>query len=152
MKVLFCHNGPLGKDADNRYYGVAHNDRTFQRYYNIADELQVLIRTYDVDANKKSKTLSEITVKPFEVISVPNFLTATGVIKNRGKAHKIIEEAVKNADFVVARVPSSISEYAITVAKKLNKPYLVEVVACPWDALWNHSFRCKAQEGRNHRF
>jgi glycosyltransferase involved in cell wall biosynthesis len=23
--------------------------------------------------------------------------------------------------------------------KKLNKPYLIEMVGCPWDALWNHS-------------
>src|SRR5699024_751834 len=40
---------------------------------------------------------------------------------------------------IIARLPSSIGELAIRYAKKYNKPYLVEVVACPWDSLWNHS-------------
>ena len=28
---------------------------------------------------------------------------------------------------------------AVKSAKKNNKPYLIEAVACPWGTLWNHS-------------
>ena len=40
-------------------------------------------------------------------------------------------------------MPSTIGFLAIDYAKKYKKPYLVEVVACPWDAFWNHSFKGK---------
>lgn len=138
MKVLFCHNGPITRDDKGNFYGVAHNDRTFSRYYEIADELQILIRVKDLNETEKTANLSQITVSPLEVIPVPNIMSAKGMIKYRREAKKIIYDAVKNADYVIARVPSAISYFAIDAAKKYDKPYLTEVVACPWDAYWNH--------------
>ena len=48
-----------------------------------------------------------------------------------------------NSDYVVARLPSQIGILAIDMATKLDKPYLVELVGCPWDALWHHSLKGK---------
>lgn len=49
-----------------------------------------------------------------------------------------LKYAVKNADAVIARLPSEYGLAAIEYAKAAGKPYLVELVACPWDALWHH--------------
>jgi glycosyltransferase involved in cell wall biosynthesis len=48
-----------------------------------------------------------------------------------------MEQAVRDADAVVARLPSEIGFLAVKHAKRLSKPYAVEVVACAWDALFN---------------
>lgn len=143
MRVLFCHDGPLKKDEFNNYYGIAHNDDTFCRYYTIADELDVVIRVSEVSKIEAEKTFSKITVSPFKVIKCPNISSVKGMIFKKRAARKIIKEQVLNADYIVARLPSTIGFLAIDYAKKYKKPYLVEVVACPWDAFWNHSFKGK---------
>jgi len=50
---------------------------------------------------------------------------------------------IAKSDFVVARIPSLVGIIAALKAKQLKKKYLLEVVGCPWDALWNHSIRGK---------
>jgi len=143
MQVLFCHDGPLTKDELNNYYGVAHNNDTFCRYYAIADELAVAIRIREITKVKAEKSLSKITVSPFKVIECPDMSNFKGMLFNKQKVSRIITKAVEDADYIVARLPSIIGLFAIDAAKKLKKPYLVEVVACPWDALWNHSLKGK---------
>lgn len=141
MRVLFCHNGPLRMDKQGNYYGVAHNDEMFKRYYAIAENLSMITRIARV-SEKETTGLSKITVKPFSVIECPNTASLKGQLFERRKAERIIEKAVQNTDYVVAR-NSRIALIAIKYAKKYNKPYLLEVVACPWDAMWNHSLKGK---------
>ncbi len=140
---MFCHDGPLRKDEKNNYYGTAHNDDTFSRYYSIADELVVAIRVKDISHNEANNKLSKITVNPFEVYACPNISSFIGQLKNSKITKSIITEAIKKSDFVIIRLPSFIGNIAVDLAKKHGKPYLVEVVACPWDAFWNHSWKGK---------
>lgn len=141
MKVLFCHDGPIRKDEFNNFYGTAHNDDTFRRYYNIADELSVAIRVKKISKSEAEKKLSKITVAPFEVVECPNVSSIKGMLLQRQKTKRILKEAVLKSDYVVARLPSIMGFIGIDLARELKKPYLVEVVACPWDAFWNHSLK-----------
>src|SRR5699024_9699785 len=50
----------------------------------------------------------------------------------------IVKEELEKADALIARLPSETGNIAIQQAKKMNKPYLVEVVGCVWDSLWNY--------------
>lgn len=143
MRVLFCHDGPLRKDENSNYYGVAHNDETFKRYYTIANKLSVVIRVEEISNKEAELKFSKITVSPFEVIECPNLSSLKGIICNRRKGKEVIEKAVLRSDYIVVRLPSMIGFFAINFAKKFNKPYLVELVACPWDAFWNHSLKGK---------
>lgn len=143
MRVLFCHDGPLIKDENKQHYGVAHNNETFSRYYSIADELVIAIRVKEISSKDASNKLSKITVNPFEVKSCPNISSLRGQFKNKKEVKKIISEEIKKSDYIVVRLPSFIGNLAVDVARKLNKPYLVEVVACPWDGFWNHSLTGK---------
>lgn len=141
MKVLFCHDGPINTYKDE-IYCLVYTDEIFERYYIIADEISLLMRTKEVD-ECATKGLTKINLKKLNAISVPEIKTVKGLLNNKKEAKKIIYDAVKEADYIIARVPSSISYYAIKAAKKYNKPCLAEVVACPWDAYWNHSFKGK---------
>lgn len=141
MRVLFCHDGPLHVDDNNNYYGIAHNDEMFKRYFHIANKISVAIRVKKI-SQEDAKKLSKITIKPFEVFEVPNILSVENMFKIH-KAKEIIKNAVLKSDYIVVRLPSITGFIAIDFAKKYNKPYLTEVVACPWDAYWNHSFKGK---------
>lgn len=141
MRVLFCHDGPLHVDDNNNYYGIAHNDEMFKRYFHIANKISVAIRVKKIN-QEDAKKLSKITIKPFEVFEVPNILSVENMFKIH-KAKEIIKNAVLKSDYIVVRLPSITGFIAIDFAKKYNKPYLTEVVACPWDAYWNHSIKGK---------
>lgn len=143
MRVLFCHDGPLRKDENNQYYGTAHNDSTFSRYYSIADELAVAIRVQEISSGEASNKLSKITVSPFEVICCPNISSIKGQLKNKKITIEIIANEIQKSDYIVVRLPSFVGNIAVDLAKKFDKPYLVEVVACPWDGFWNHSLTGK---------
>lgn len=136
MSVLFCHDGPLKINSSGEYFGIAHNDKTFIRYFGISDHLKILIRVDDnsFDASRYSK----ITVFPFEVVKIKNLSNIKGITKNYFSERKKIYDQVKDCDFVVVRLPSVIGMIAYDYAKKLNIPVLSEIVACPWDAYWNH--------------
>lgn len=143
MRVLFCHDGPLRKDEFNNYYGNGHNNETLKRYLNIADNLSVLMRTKDNLKKEAELAFSKITIPSLEIIECPNISSLKGMLLNRWKSKKVIKDAVLKSDYIVARLPSFFGLLAIDFAKKFGKPYLIEVVACPWDALWNHSFKGK---------
>lgn len=51
---------------------------------------------------------------------------------------RVVEREVDAADLVIARLPSELGLAACARARALGKPYLVEMVACPWDSLWNN--------------
>ncbi|MFL2122533.1 glycosyltransferase [Marinilactibacillus psychrotolerans] len=143
MRVLFCHDGPLRKDEKNEFYGTAHNDETFKRYFSIANELAVVIRVQEILSDEASNRLSKITVNPFKVIACPNISSFKGQLINKNNAKNFIANEIQKSDYIIARLPSFVGNIAVDLAQKYGKPYLVEVVACPWDAFWNHSLTGK---------
>src|SRR5690625_6721872 len=106
----------------------------FKRYYSIADKIAVVIRLDKIQSGESTRNLSQITVSPFEVFETPNISSAKGILFERSKAKGIIRKAVLKSDYIVARLPSMSGFIAIDYANKYDKPYLTEVVACPWDA------------------
>src|SRR5699024_2509984 len=143
MQVLFCHDGPLRVDDNGNYYGIAHNNEMFKRYFSIANKIATVIRVRGISPEESTNSLSEINISPFKVYEIPNISSASGILFKRKKAKNIIKNAVLDSDYIVARLPSMAGFLAIDYAKKYNKPYLTEVVTCPWDAHWNHSFKGK---------
>jgi glycosyltransferase involved in cell wall biosynthesis len=142
MKAMFCCDGPLSRDQYGNYYGVALNERMFSRYYLITRTLTVAIRT-ELKSDDNVKGLSKINLDNFQVVSCPNLSSLKGMLFNRSKANSILFDQIKNTDFLVIRLPSVIGILSIEIARKMNKPFLIELVGCPWDAYWNHSWKGK---------
>lgn len=143
MKALFCYDGPLYKDENGNYYDSILNDQMFQRYFKVADKLDLVIRTRTISTNEGAKKMGRISNPNISVIECPNLSSVGGLLKNRKQAEKIIEKSIKDAELIFVRVPSVIGNLSIDIAKKLKKKYLVEVVGCPWDAYWNYSLKGK---------
>jgi glycosyltransferase involved in cell wall biosynthesis len=141
MRLLFCHDGPMAVDKDGNAYPQNFTEDVFSRYYAIADKITFLVRTRIIDPNITKAP--KANMEKLRIVSSPNLNSISGLFTGRSKAKKIIRDELLNCDFLIARLPSQIGTLAIEMTKKYNKPYLIELVGCPWDANWNHSWKGK---------
>lgn len=142
-KVLFVHDGPMYHEkTTNQYFGVHYDDKIVRRYVLLGDRVTFLMRLAEVSP-ERAKQLSPILEPKFSFIEIPNFKSIRTYFSNKKKAKSKIEEAVKTHDLLVIRLPSAAGTIAFKKAQELNKPVLVEFVACVFDALWNYDWRGK---------
>ena len=143
MKALFCYDGPLYKDSEGNYYDSILNDQMFERYFKIATELEIIIRTRDIDAKSGSKKMGRLSNPNISVVECPNLSSISGLVKGYAAVEKLLEERVESTDIAFIRLPSVIGNLAVDVCRKTGKKYLIEVVGCPWDSYWNYSLKGK---------
>ena len=142
MKVLFVHDGPLLSNKDQSvYYGVHYNDEIIERYSFFGSTVSFLMRFQGIN-EKEAINYTKINHPAFNFIEIPNFKSIKTFYK-KSKAIKIIKDAVDQHDVIILRLPSASGTIAFEYAKSINKPILIEMVACVYDALWNYDWRGK---------
>mgnify|MGYP001182215236 FL=1 len=149
MRLLFVHDDRVKMDNKGNYYtGGAFNNEVWQRYYNLVDNLTVLLRsenkTYtEEEALKKfnyfDSQLMELIVVEDLFDSIKSFFSP----RKKARIKATISEQVRKSDYIIARLPSYNGSLAVKYAQKFNKPYLIELVGCPWDSLWNYGYKGK---------
>jgi len=140
MNALFCHDGPTYIDNDKKYYACVLTDKLIDRYFSMCDKFFLLNRLRKV---QETNGLERIMHDNIDIIEIPNLATLKGLLFDIKKAKKTIEDSVKKADFIIARLPGFAGILGIKYAKKHDKPYFIEMVGCPLDALSSHSFKGK---------
>ncbi len=140
-KVLFVHNGPLFRGPDGQMYGTHFTETVKERYLLLGEHVTFLMREAAID--RSTEGFSPISPRNFDFVAVPDLMSPAKRILNHAEAMRTVEAAVRQADVVVARIPSLTSRLAVRWARKLGKPYMIECVACNWDALWNHNWKGK---------
>lgn len=149
MKLLFVHDTKFKEDTNRTYYtGGSYSEEVWDRYLTISSEFSVIARkepfVYDSDfANKKFNYFDKEKINFIEVPNLNSSVKGFLNFQERKKASEIIKNAVLKSDLLIARLPSTNGNIAVNYAKKINKPYLVEVVGCSWDALWNYNMKGK---------
>jgi glycosyltransferase involved in cell wall biosynthesis len=149
LKAIFAHSIRIKKDYNgNMYTHSSYNENVWKRYNTISKQLSVFVREEQQvysqeEASKKFEVFdnSNKDVVYFNDIyrSIFTFINPINHIIN----NSIIKKCVNKHDCVIARLPSYAGFKAIKYAKKRRIPYICEVVACPWDALWNHTIKGK---------
>jgi glycosyltransferase involved in cell wall biosynthesis len=91
--------------------------------------------------NEEASRMSKLCVHPENIRPVPDFKSIKKMLLNFNKAKGEVEDAVRNADIVVARLPSGTGSLAVKYARKFRKPYLAEITACNWDSFWNYNWK-----------
>ena len=137
MKALFAHDHVFFKDNRGIYYSKGSlNEKLWTRYLNHFDTLYVAGRVKEIDYvdNKINKSSRE----KVNFIELPSLSDPILRFKNSNIVNKRLTETIKECDLVIARMPSEIGISAIKIAKLLNKPWMIEVVGCAWDAIWNY--------------
>ena len=143
MKALFVYDGPIQYDEDGNYYSQVINNTVFKRYLNHADFLKVAIRTEPCGQNFNKEKTQKINTEKVSIISIPSLSNAKGFIFKRKTVRELLETELNTVDFAIIRLPSFIGEEAVNVVKRKKVPYLIEVVGCPWDSLWNYGVKGK---------
>lgn len=145
MKLLFLYLAEkMSRDEKGAFYS-SFNSEVWDRYLSLTNELHAVlsIRPNIIKSEVASRSLTKIDEKKVKLHSVPINTASIWTFVNPilyKKRIRIIENAIKEADAVIIRTPSS---QLINLCKKHNKPYAVEVVGCPWDSLWNHSWKAR---------
>lgn len=137
MKLLFVHSHIFKYDKDNNFFSSGQFPyKVFkERYLNYFDELVVASRGKKNTVNGQLNLSSGPNVRHF---ILPNLSNIKKRYKNKKKLKKDLEILIKESDSVVARMPSIYAYRAIKVARKQNKPFVVEVVGDVFSSLWTH--------------
>jgi len=141
---LFCFDGPLYKDKNGTYCNITLTNEMFDRYFYVVDRLIVAVRTYQENKSYKELNMKQLVLgTKIQVIEIENLNTIYGLFVGRRRLTKNLIPVVRSVDLIFARMPSTTSDVVLDVARKMNKPYLVEVGGCAWDAFWNHGLKGK---------
>lgn len=150
MKLLFIHGGEKVKvdKKGNLYTSGSYNEEVWNRYLSLCDELTFISRKESnivdtINAKNKFQFLDKNRINFIGIPDMTSSCLAFFSIDKRRETNRIIENAVLANDFIIVRLPSEAGCIAIEYAKKYSKPYLVEVVGCIFDTLWNHSYKGK---------
>ncbi len=136
MQAAFFHDSKLKYDEKTQQYYTSGglNKQFLTKYLKYFDTVTLITRKEKLKEEEKEKVATcsdnNIFFHPIENYSMLKWLL--------GKYNKKIKEEMKQKDFIIIRVPSFIGIIALHYAIKLNKNYVVEMVGCPWDSLWNY--------------
>lgn len=64
--------------------------------------------------------------------------SARAFVKGQRALADIVKKEVESADAVMARLPSEAGLAAVRNARRLGRPWAVEVAGCAWDSFWNY--------------
>ena len=137
MRLLFAHDhrfqrGPGGELFTLGSFPAAAWDRYLEHF----DEVQVIAREGGEIEGPARLSRSDRDQVRFEFL--PNLSRLRELLFRSPSIDERMAAAVANADAVVARLPSEIGLLAVEHAKRLRKPYAVEVVGCAWDVCRYH--------------
>lgn len=136
MKLAFIFDVRF-KKYNNDYYSINLSDAFWNRkYLPYFEEIIVVGRYVNVNEDPSGKLLKSNTDRVhFCCIEDPSTLKR---ILSQKEQEEFIIRAIKDCDRVICR-----GWWGASACKKLGKTYMIEVVACAWNAYWNHSLMGK---------
>ncbi|GGF98539.1 glycosyltransferase [Paenibacillus abyssi] len=139
MHVVWAHDHTFYFNESGKFFsGGKLPYAVWERYLGVFGRMTVACRGKKVpsDAELQGKTVSSGPNVDFLVL--PSLSNPVNKLTKKGYVDQLLTDTISRADAVIARMPSEIGAEAIRVARKLGKPYAVEMVACAWDGLWNY--------------
>lgn len=104
------------------------------RYLNVFDKIRVAVRTKDVNIEKELKSnLLKINDDRIEVFPLPFFQGPKQYAKVFFKTREILKEVTDGCDVAIFRLPSTVAYACLSVVKKKNMAYAIEIVANPFE-------------------
>lgn len=142
MKLLFVYDMRVWENREY-YYTTSITQEVIDRYRMLSDDLTWCTCVIPNDDREFCRKFNPIRKDSVRMISLHKINTLFGLIRYGSENGRILRKAVRESDYVIIRLPSMTGGRAAALAKRYGKPYMVELVSCTWDALWNHSVRGK---------
>jgi glycosyltransferase involved in cell wall biosynthesis len=105
------------------------SDEALDRYTNFFGNMTILARV--IEESQTPNKYSKITNNKVKIVNSLDL------------SRKQVKNLIDDHDVVIIRLPSFNGFKFASYVKKSKKPYLVEVVGCAWDSLYNHSNKGK---------
>ena len=139
MKLLFAHDNRFYKTASGDMYSVGNlNYSLWKRYLSVFDSIIVAGRCEKLESDDHLIKMSIASGQGVSFVSIPDLNSPIKKLVDRKRAIRMLENAIAEADVVIARLPSEIGSLACQVVQRMNKPWAVEVVGSARNALWYH--------------
>src|SRR5690606_7820263 len=135
MKALFVHDHIFYKKEDSYYSSGGLPKEAWDRYLENIDEL-IVVSSGSNDGNKNGITLSSRDNVRFDLFF--QIKRSFDYYKFKKDILSKLTTYIKEVDFVIIRVPSTIGFFAYEICRKINKPFVSEIVGCAWDSSWNY--------------
>jgi len=128
--LLFAHDDWVSFDDEDRPVSLNYSRKLVDRYLYLADRVVFAVRG---ETPRQVRWFDDA-----EIRCLPDTKHGLNPLKSLS-VQRTVEGLVSEHDVIVCRLPSLIGSWALRFAWRQRKPVLVEMVGCPWDALWNHS-------------
>jgi glycosyltransferase involved in cell wall biosynthesis len=138
MKWVWVHSMRFQRRGAEVFSEAQVAFRTWQRYLAHCDSLQVIGRGPEAAPALHAKYIKPCSGAGVTFTLVDGINSPREMLANTGRVQRQLEDVISQADGVIARLPSEHGLMAVAVARKLGKPFAVELVGCAQDALWFH--------------
>ena len=136
MRLLFAHDHRFQRGPAGDLYTLGSFPASvWERYLEHFENLHVIARDGGAVSNDSRLARADREGVTFEFL--PSLASPLQLMFPSREVDERMTAAVRAADAVVARVPSEIGLLALRHARRLGKPYAVEVVGCAWDGYLN---------------
>lgn len=134
LKVLVTLEDHLWRGKDGHVYvqGPAGYS-VWSELLEFFDEAVLLARVSDLNGSVADENRAE--GPSISVHDLPNYAGPWGYLYSLPKLRTRVQQAVANCDAYILRVPGLISRLAWYEIRRLGKPYALNIVGDPWDAL-----------------
>lgn len=136
--MLFVHNHTFVEHNGSYYTTGSLNQKVMNRYASYFGKVDIFATVRTAKTGDMTFVREENKVTGLGFHLMPKQRSLGDLLSSL----KPLELEVKRAECVVVRM-SLFGAIAVHYARKHHVPYLVEMVACPWDSLWHHSFKGK---------
>lgn len=136
--MLFVHDHTFLVKNGKYYTTGSLNQQVMDRYKQYFGSVKVFATTRASTQKDEPFFCPENCVDQIQFQLMPKKRSVSGLLESS----RPLEKAVIESDYIVVRM-SLLGAIAVHFARKHHKPYLVEMVACPWDSLWYHSLKGK---------
>lgn len=141
MKALFIHDHPFYNFNGEFYSPGRFTASTWSRYLNteMLSDLTVVSRGIKISNAHKGLVKSSVDKVQFDPLY--HVKGGTDYYRYASDIKAQLRKHIEKVDIVIIRAPSAFGYYAYKICRKLNKPYITEVVGCIWDSNWNYGNR-----------
>ncbi|MHC3994917.1 glycosyltransferase family 4 protein [Thiomicrolovo sp. ZZH C-3] len=132
MKLLFVHDH-IFMTWGGKVYSNTFPYALLRRYVDMGLEVTVVARCRETGMAPDIPVASGTGISFVFLENIASFKAFFGA---RQRQRQRLTTLVATHDHVIARVPSEFGLMAAAIARRLNKPCMLEVVGCAWDAMW----------------
>ena len=134
MSVLFVYDHCF-MIKNVSVYSHTFGYELFKPYVEVFSKITIVARSVDVgDVEGAHISMGE----GVEFVFMENISTFGSFFGLRQDISKQMQALIDTHDTVIVRLPSELGLMASNLAHEMHKKYLIEVVGCAWDAMWNY--------------